>query len=110
MLVSKIAGDRNAKLKSTSAGTDTTVTGDRLDLDFEASGKASSLTRAVATGKSVAEAQPLPKPGSDLPDTRILKSDILRLKMRAGGKEIESVETDGPGTLDFLPNSPGQPK
>jgi lipopolysaccharide export system protein LptA len=110
MLVSKIAGDRNAKLKSTAAGTETTVTADRLDLDFEASGKASSLSSAIATGKSVAEAQPLPKPGSDLSDTRILKSDVIRLKMRAGGKEIESVETDGPGTLDFLPNSAGQPK
>ena len=30
--------------------------------------------------------------------------------MRNGGKDIESVETAGPATLDFMPNRPGQPK
>ncbi len=110
MVVSKIAGDRNARLVSTASGTETTVTAGHLDLGFEAAGKESLLTTALAAGKSVAQAQPLPKPGSDLPDTRILRSEILRLKMRAGGKEIDGVETDGPGTLDFLPNRAGQPK
>jgi lipopolysaccharide export system protein LptA len=110
MLVSKIAGDRNAKLVSTAAGARTAVTANHLDLGFDASGNGSSLTTALAVGKSVAETQPLPKPDSDLPDTRILRSEVLHLKMRAGGKEIDSVETDGAGTLDFLPNREGQPK
>src|SRR5438552_18659010 len=70
----------------------------------------STLRNAVATGKSVAEAQPVPKPGAELPETRILRSEIIRLKMRPGGQEIDNVETDGPGTLDFVPNRPGQPK
>jgi len=30
--------------------------------------------------------------------------------MRAGGQEIERVETDGPATLDFVPNRPSQPR
>ena len=30
--------------------------------------------------------------------------------MRPGGKDIDTVETDGAGTVDFLPNRPGQPK
>ena len=30
--------------------------------------------------------------------------------MRPGGQEIEHVETDGPGQLEFLPNRPDQPK
>jgi lipopolysaccharide export system protein LptA len=30
--------------------------------------------------------------------------------MRPGGKEIDTVETDGAGTVDFLPNRPEQPK
>jgi len=38
---------------------------------------------------------------------RILHSDTITLKMRKGGKEIENVETAGPGTIDFLPNHPG---
>ena len=110
MVVSKVAGDRNARLVSTASGTETTVTAGHLDLAFEAFGRESSLTTALAAGKSVAQAKPLPEPASDLPDTRILRSEILHLKMRAGGKEIESVETDGPGTLDFLPNRAEQPK
>ena len=30
--------------------------------------------------------------------------------MRADGQEIDNVVTDGPGTVDFLPNRAGQPK
>src|SRR5579871_6534702 len=43
-------------------------------------------------------------------DTRVLRSESLEMKMRPGGREIESIETAGPGTVDFLPNRPGQPK
>src|SRR5712691_5752258 len=51
MLVSKIAGDRNAKLVSTAAETQTTVTANHLDLGFEIASKESSLTTALAVGK-----------------------------------------------------------
>jgi lipopolysaccharide export system protein LptA len=110
MVVNKIVGNQNGRLVSTAQTMRTTVTANQLDLDFVTSGKESTLASAVATGKSVAEAQPLPKPGTELAETRILRSDILRLKMKAGGRDIDNVETDGPGTLDFLPNRPGQPK
>ena len=87
------------------------ITGDRLDMDLAARGKESVLTNAVVSGSSVAEAVPLGKPAKEMPDTRVLRSETIRLKMRApDGKEVESAETDGPGTLDFLPNRPGQPK
>ena len=110
MIVNKIEGERNARLVSTAGTQRTTVTADRLDLDFDAAASESTLRNAVAAGKSVAEAQPVPKPGAELPETRILRSEIIRLKMRPGGQEIDNVETDGPGTLDFVPNRPGQPK
>src|SRR5262249_16328543 len=48
--------------------------------------------------------------GQLLAETRVLRSDTIRLKMRTGGRDIENVETDGPGTVDFLPNRPEQPK
>ena len=86
------------------------MTAGHLDLGFQATGTESTLATAIAVGKSVAEAKPVPKPGTDLPETRILRSEVLHMKMRPGGKEIESVETDGAGTLDFLPNRAGQPK
>lgn len=110
MQISKIVGERNGKLISTAKTTRTTVTGDRLDLDFESSGKESTLLTAVVNGSGVAQAEPLPKPGSDAPETRILRSETILLKMRPGGQEIDNVETAGPGTLEFAPNRAGQPK
>jgi lipopolysaccharide export system protein LptA len=108
--VDKIDGERNGRLISTAATMRTTVTGDRIDLDFDTSTKESTLKTAIATGSGVAEAVPLPKPGAEIGDTRILKSDTITLKMRAGGKEIESAETAGAGTIDIVPNRPGLPK
>jgi lipopolysaccharide export system protein LptA len=110
MQVDKINGDRNGRLVSTAATMRTTVTGDRIDLDFDTSTKDSTLKTAVATGSGVAEAVPLPKPGAEIGDTRILKSDTITLKMRAGGRDIESAETAGAGTIDIVPNRAGQPK
>ncbi len=110
MLVTKITGDQHAHLISTTDAARTTVTGNKMDLGFETSGKESTLSLAVATGKSVAKNEPIVKPGTQAGDTRILHSEVIRLKMRSGGQEIDSVETDGAGTMDFLPNRPGVPK
>jgi lipopolysaccharide export system protein LptA len=110
MQVDKVVGDKNARLVSTALTMRTTVTGNRLDLDLDTSTKESTIKTAVATGSSVAEAVPLPKPGTEIGETRVLKSETIALKMRAGGKEIENVETAGAGTVDFLPNRPGMPK
>lgn len=110
MLVTKISGERNSHLVSATDAARTTVTGNRMELGFEASGKESTLATAVAMGKSVAENVPIAKPGAQPGDTRILHSEVIHLKMRSGGQEIESVETDGAATMDFLPNRPGVPK
>ena len=115
MVINEIQGEHNSRLVSTTDSGRTTVTSDHLDLGFLVSGKESTLDTGLATGSSVAESVPIAKtgasvPGSNPPDTRTLRSDTIRLKMRAGGKEIETAETAGPGTLDFLPNRPGQPK
>jgi lipopolysaccharide export system protein LptA len=110
MVIRTIQGRDHAKLVSTSDAARTTVTSDRLDLDFTTTDKESTLAMAVASGKSVAEATPIPRPGSQPGDSRVLRSDVIRLAMRPGGKEIDKVETDGPGKLEFLPNRPDQPK
>jgi lipopolysaccharide export system protein LptA len=110
-VVRKIVGDGNASVVSTNATARTTITGKRLDMDLTANDKESVLTNAVVSGSSVAESAPLGKSPQDMPDTRVLRSETIHMKMRApDGKEVESAETDGPGTLDFLPNRPGQPK
>ena len=110
MVIRTIEGHDHAQLISTSATARTTVNSDRLDMSFATADKVSTLTSAVATGKSVAEATPLPRTGVLMGDTRILRSEVIRLAMRPGGKDIERVETDGPGRLEFLPNRPDQPK
>ena len=81
----------------------TTVTGDVIDLQFDPATKESTLTHALALKQAVAEAVPLPRPGELLGDTRILRSEVIHLYMRPGGREIDKVETDGLGTVDFLP-------
>ncbi len=110
MLVDHIVGEQHGRLVSTASSMKTTVTADHLDMVFDTSKKDSTLVGALATGSSVAEAQPLPRPNGDIAETRILRSDTINLKMRNGGKDIENVETAGPGTIDFLPNMPGKPK
>jgi lipopolysaccharide export system protein LptA len=110
MVIRTIDGRDHAQLISTSDTARTTVNSDRLDMDFETAGKESTLKSAVATGKSVVQATPLPRPGTQPGDTRVLRSDVVRLAMRPGGKEIDHVETDGPGKLEFIPSQPDQPK
>jgi lipopolysaccharide export system protein LptA len=110
MVISNIEGEHNSRLVSTTDSGRTTVTSDHLDLNFLVSGKESTLETASASGNSVAESVPISKPGATAADTRVLKSDTIHLKMRAGGKEMDSAETAGPGTLDLVPNHPGQPK
>ncbi len=110
MEVDKIEGDTNGRLVSNAATMHTTVTANHLDLDFDTSAKDSTLKTVIATGSSVAEAVPVPKPGAEIGDTKILKSDTITLKMRDGGRDIGNVETAGAGTIDFLPNRPGVPK
>ena len=63
----------------------------------------------MTQGHSVMESKPVIKPGVDAADTRVLKSDTIYTNMRPGGQEIEAVETDGPGAIEFIPNRPEQP-
>jgi lipopolysaccharide export system protein LptA len=106
--VQKIVGTTNARLVSSSDTGTTRLTTDRIDMDFDTSTKDSVLKTAIANGHSVAESLPVAKSG-DPPSARILKSDVINTKMREGGQEIESVETPGPGTLEFVPSTPAQP-
>jgi len=107
--IQKIAGVENAKLVSTADATVTTITSDRVDMDFDTSGPDSLLTMARATGHGVIESRPVLKAGVEPSDTRILKSDVILTKMRQGGQELESVETQTPGAIEFVPNRPDQP-
>jgi lipopolysaccharide export system protein LptA len=77
-------------------------------MDFSTESGDSVLDRVAATGNAVLTSKPLPVPGHTLSETHALSAQILEMKMRAGGKEIASVVTHSPGTLEFSPNLPEQ--
>lgn len=106
--VEKIHGERNARLIATSAKGITEAHTNAVDLEFDASAGDSILKRALATGQSVVESKPAP--GNAKAETRVLRSEIIELQMREGGKEIAALHTQSPGVLEFLPNRPGQRK
>jgi lipopolysaccharide export system protein LptA len=106
--IEKVNAEDNARLVSTTPASRSTVTGDAIAMDFDIQGSDSQLSRALARGNSRMESVPLARPGASRPETRRLMSDVLLLTMRPGGREVESVVTQAPGTLEFLPNAPGQ--
>lgn len=107
--ISHIAGENHAQLISATKAGRTVVHTDRIDLTFKTVNKSSTLQMALATGHAVAESHPVIPPTGDAPEERVLKSDILRVTMRDDGKEIDNVETEAPGTLEFIPQRPDQP-
>lgn len=106
--VEKVSGEPDARLLSVTATARTNVSCDRVDMDFDTSSVGSTLKQAVANGNTVLNAVPLPRPGAQTPETRELRTDRAVLKMRPGGKELETVESATPSHLEFLPNRAGQ--
>src|SRR5580692_4004163 len=110
--VQKMTGDGNARVVETSESSETTVTGRHVEMVFnvqvDGDHKESLLDSVVASGDAVAAAKPLPMPGRELTETHILKSDVIEMKMRPGGKDLQTVNARNPGTLEFLPNTPVQ--
>ena len=112
----QITGDKNAKVVSTEEGSRTTLTGERADLRFaidvkQENGKEqhdSQLHLVMADGHAVAESLPLPRPGVQLAETRILRSDHIELEMKPGGREVQEIRTPSQAQVEFLPNRPDQ--
>ncbi len=108
-LARKINGNRNASLVSTTeASRDHRHRRPCGPHRSTPNGHEAVLTQVAANGNSVVTAKPLPVPGRPLTETHVLRSETLEMKMRPGGREIESVITKTPGTLEFLPNLPAQ--
>lgn len=102
--IQEMIGTGNAKLISHGATSDTTMTGNAVDLHFVEHDEDSVLSSATAIGNGMLESKPLPDPRGETADTKIIKADTLGLEMKTGGKELDRVETHAPGTLEFLPN------
>ena len=103
--VTKITGDTKARLDSVTKTSRTAVTCDKVVMDFEPGKKESTLTKAYAGGKAVLVSTPLVNAG----ETRVIKSEVVELFMRAGGEEIDRAETAAPSSLELIPNRATQP-
>jgi lipopolysaccharide export system protein LptA len=103
-LIEKLNGAGNARLVSHGKGSDTTMLGDTVDLFFNTQSGESELASAVAHGHGSIESKPAPDPKGATPDTKVMKSDVLNLFMKPGGKDLSRVTTNTAGTLEFLPN------
>jgi lipopolysaccharide export system protein LptA len=108
--VKSLTGEKGARLVSTGSASQTTIDSKRVDLEFEAPGDESFLKKALATSGAMVEAKPLPRQDAMLPETRVMRSDVIALYMRDKAEEIDRIETESPGTVEFLPNRPGQKK
>jgi lipopolysaccharide export system protein LptA len=100
----KLEATGNARLISHSKGADTTMTGTRLNLFFNATASDSVLSSAQARGNAFLESKPLPDPAGLTPDTKVIRSDAVDVFMKPDGKQLDRVSTLGPGTMEFLPN------
>lgn len=112
-LMEKITGQENARLASISSTTKTSIRSKRLDLSFKESNGAAELTNGLAQGSSVAETEPVlaqATAASIPPPTRVLKSEVIEMRMKDGGQDIDEVATHTPGVLDFIPNHVSQRK
>ncbi|HUQ95267.1 MAG TPA: LPS export ABC transporter periplasmic protein LptC [Bryobacteraceae bacterium] len=108
--VEKIKGQGNAQLTTTTEFGVTTTRTDQVDLDFDLQGNESVLRRALASGKTVVESKPLARKDHLPAETRLLRSEIVEMRMKPGGHEIDTLDTLTPAILEFLPNRPGQRK
>jgi len=106
--VDHISGKNNARLVSTSAGSETTMTSDFVDLTFDTVNNESVLKKAVGIGNARIESKPIAAPDGKLPETHVITSQTVDVRMRPGGREIDTVEMLTPGRLDFIPNQPVQ--
>lgn len=98
--INRIEADQNARLVTTSDSGRTVVTAPHVDMDFETPDGESVLKKALARGGTTVESTP-PKTAG-----RIMRSDIVELAMRPGGEEIDTVVTQTPGEIEFLPKLP----
>ena len=113
MTIQEIKGEQNGKLVSTAQyhAHHRYRRSDRSGVRYHREGEHSSPMRLRdEAGGRGGSARPLPRPGEPMGDTRVLRSDVIHLNMRPGGREIDTVETDGAATVDFSPNREGQPK
>jgi lipopolysaccharide export system protein LptA len=105
-LIERIVVEGNAAMTSTSDTSETEVNANHVEMYFNPHDKESQLDHVICNGNAVVESKPLTAPGKIPPDSHVLRAENIDLKMRPGGREIQTVSAHPSGTLEFLPNQP----
>jgi len=105
-LVDRIVVEGNAATTSTSQTSETQVNAHQVQMFFNPHDKESQLDHVVCTGNAVVASKPLAAPGKTPADAHVLRAENIDLKMRPGGREIQTLSAHPSGTLEFLPNQP----
>jgi lipopolysaccharide export system protein LptA len=105
-VIERIVVEGNAAMTSTAETSETQVTANHVEMYFDQHNKESQLNHAVCTGNAVLTSRPLAAPGKTPADTHVLRAENIDMKMRPGGRDIQTVAAHPSGTLEFLPNQP----
>ncbi|MEI9973115.1 MAG: LPS export ABC transporter periplasmic protein LptC [Ignavibacteriota bacterium] len=105
-LIEHIVVEGNAAMTSTSATSETQVNANHVEMYFNPHDKDSELDHVVCTGHAVVNSKPLAVAGKIPSDSHVLRAENIDLKMRPGGRDIQTVTARPSGTLEFLPNQP----
>jgi lipopolysaccharide export system protein LptA len=105
-LIERIVVEGNAAMTSTSDTSETQVNANHVEMYFNPHDKESQLDHVVCAGNAVVASKPLEEPGKTPSDSHVLRAENIDLKMRPGGREIQTVSAHPSGTLEFLPNQP----
>ncbi len=105
--LAEIYGDGNSRLDATTAASRNEVRSRRMNLYFREGVEDPELEKSFAHGGATLRSIPLGKSASTVP-RRVLEADVVELKMRPGGVEIENMLTHAPGSLAFLPANAAQ--
>ncbi|MBI4909254.1 MAG: LPS export ABC transporter periplasmic protein LptC [Acidobacteria bacterium] len=108
--VEKIDASGNAHMVTTTEQAVTTTNAEKVEMSFEAAAKETVLRRVLASGNAEVESKPLARPNVPVPETKVLRSAVVELKMRDNGREIETMDTPSAAVLEFFPNRAGQHK
>jgi lipopolysaccharide export system protein LptA len=92
----KIQGSQGSWLTTVTGQARTRMESGRIDLRFGGGEKESALEQAFAQDGARVES-------TSSNARRILTSDVVEMKMRPGGEEIETVMTHAPGRLELAP-------
>jgi lipopolysaccharide export system protein LptA len=114
--MTSVVGEGHSRIVASDPTSHTTVTSNRGSLHFLVETKVvngnqvnnSVLQNVEADGAALVESVPVVRPNVEQAETRILRSEHLRMDMQPGGQEIHEIRTDTAAQLEFKPNRPSQ--